>query len=65
MFYVICVCLRIVVQNTFCVVSFIFCCCIVCLRLVFPMLPVFLNCPFCIVTLEFSNVYAYRVDHMS
>jgi len=30
--YVICVCLRVVVSNTYCV---FFCCCFVCLRLVF------------------------------
>jgi hypothetical protein len=36
-------CLRIVVSNTYCVVF-----CFVCLHLVYPMLPVSLDCPFCI-----------------
>ena len=50
--YVICGCLRIVVSNTYCVV-FLF----VCLRLVYPILPVSLECPFLIATSAFSNVY--------
>jgi len=47
--YVICVCLRIVVSNTYCVVFF--------LRLVYPMLPVSLDCPFFIAPSVFSNIY--------
>ena len=48
--YVICVRLRIVVSNTYCVVfSF--------LRLVYPMLPVSLDCFFFIATSVFINVY--------
>jgi len=42
--YFICVCLRIVVSNTYCVVFF----CFVCLRLECPMLTVSLDCPFLI-----------------
>jgi hypothetical protein len=45
--YVICVCLRIVVANAYCVV-FLFC---------FSMLPVSLDCPFLIVPSVHSNVY--------
>ena len=48
--YVICVCLRIVVSNTYCVV-FLFC-----------MLPVSLDCPFLIARSVFSNVY---LDHFT
>ena len=32
-------------------------CCVVCLSLVYPMLPVSLDCPFLIVPSVFSNVY--------
>ena len=46
---VICACLRIVVSNTYCVVFF--------LRLVYPMLPVSLDCQFLIAPSVFSNVY--------
>jgi hypothetical protein len=53
--YVICVCLRIVVSNTYCVVYF----CFVCLRPVYPMLPVSLDCQFFIAPSVFSNIY-YR-----
>ena len=42
--YVMCVWLRIVVSNTYCVVFF----CYVFLRLVYLMLPVYLDCPFSI-----------------
>jgi hypothetical protein len=45
--YVICVCLRIVVE----------CFCFVCLRLVYSMLPVSLHCSFLIATSVFCNVY--------
>jgi hypothetical protein len=45
--------LYIVVSNTYCVVF-----CFVCLHLVvYPMLPVSLDCPFLIAPLVFSNVY--------
>ena len=53
--YVTCVCLRIVVSNTYCVeffALFIFVLCLMC-----PMLPVSLDCPFLIVPLVSSNVY--------
>ena len=49
---VICGCLRIVVSNTYCVVS-----CFVFHRLVYPMLPVSLDYPFVIAPSVFSNVY--------
>jgi hypothetical protein len=49
--YVICDCLREVVSNTYCVVF------LVCLRLVYPVLTVSLECPFLIASLVFSNVY--------
>ena len=42
--YVICVCLRIVMSTTYFVVYL----CFVCLRPVYPMLPVSLDCPFLI-----------------
>jgi hypothetical protein len=42
--------LRIVVSN-------ILCFCFVCLRLVCPVLPVSLDCPFLIALSVFSNVY--------
>jgi hypothetical protein len=48
-FYVICVCLRISLSNTSCFVFF--------LRLVYPMLPVSLDCPFLIAPSLFSNVH--------
>ena len=44
--YDICVCLRIVVSNTFCVVVFVLF--VFILRLVYLMLPVSLDCPFLI-----------------
>jgi hypothetical protein len=49
MSYVICVCLRIAMPKAYCVV-FLLC---------FPssMLPVSLDCPFCISPSVFSNVY--------
>ena len=49
--YIICVCLRIVVFNTYCVV-FLFCLFSSCVTL-----PVSLDCPFLIVLSVFSNVY--------
>ena len=41
----------------------ILCCvfCFVCLRLVCPMLPVSLDCPFLIVPSVFSNIYCFCV----
>ena len=39
--YVVCVCLRVMVSNTYCVVF-----CFFCLRLVYIMLPISLHCPF-------------------
>jgi hypothetical protein len=50
--YVIFVCLRIVMSNTYYIVL-----CFVCRRLVYPMLPVSLDCPFLIGPSVFSNVY--------
>jgi hypothetical protein len=47
-----CVCLRVVVYNISCL-----CFCFVCLRLVYPVLPVSLNCPVLIAPSVFSNVY--------
>jgi hypothetical protein len=55
--YVICVCLRIVVPNTYCVAYF----CLVCLRLVYPLLPVSRNLPFLVTLSVFFNVYLYIV----
>ena len=52
--YLICVCLCIVVSNTYCV-------CFVSLHLVYPMLPVSLNCPFLIATSVFSNFYFHSL----
>jgi hypothetical protein len=52
--YVICVCLRTVLSNTYC---FVLCFCFVLLRLVYPMLPVSLDCHFLIAPSVFSNVY--------
>jgi hypothetical protein len=54
--YVIFVCLSVVVSNTYCVV-FLFCLSSFLLRLVYPMLPVSLDCPFFIAPSVFSNVY--------
>ena len=51
--HVICVYVRVVVSNTYCVVFF----CFVFLRFVYPLLPVSLDCPFLISPLVFSNVY--------
>ena len=53
--YVICVRLRIVVSSTYCVVFL----CFVCLRPVYSMLPVSLDCPFLIAPSVFSNI-CYR-----
>ena len=52
MFYLRYLCLRIVVSNTYCVVLYF-----VCLRFVYPMLPVSLDCPFLIAPPVFSGVY--------
>ena len=51
-YYVICVCLRIVVSNTCCVMFYF-----VCLRIVYSMLPVSLDCPYLITPSVFSSVY--------
>ena len=86
--YVICVSLRIVVSNTYCVVFFFVLCtlcyqflcvvlcfssscvpyvasfsvlCFVFRRLVYPMLPVSLDCPILIAPLIFSDFYIYLV----
>jgi hypothetical protein len=56
--YVICVCLRIVVSNTYCVMYL----CFVCLRPVYPMLPVSLDSPFLIAPSVFSNIYYHPVS---
>ena len=37
----------------------VFCFCFICLRLVYPMLPVSLDCPFLIASSVFSNVYLH------
>ena len=50
--YDICVYLHIVVSNTYCIAF-----CFVCLRLVYLMLSVSLDCPFLIAPSIFSNVY--------
>ena len=50
--HTICVCLRIVVSNTF-----VLCFCFVFLRLLYPLLPVSLDCPFLIALSVFSNVF--------
>ena len=52
LFYVICVCLRIVACNVYC-----FALMLISLRFVYPLLPVSLDCPFLIAPLVFSNVY--------
>jgi hypothetical protein len=51
----ICVCLRIVVSKTYCI--FALCFCFICLRLVYAMLLVSLDCPIFIAPSLFSNVY--------
>ena len=51
--YVICVCLCIVVSNTYCVRIF----CFIYIRLVYPRLPVALDCLFLITSLTFCIVY--------
>ena len=50
--YVICVCLRIVVSNTYCIVIF-------CLLILYHIMPVSLDCPFLIAPSVFSNVYLH------
>jgi len=57
--YVICVCLCIVVSNTYCVV-FLFL-----LRVVYLILPVSLDCPLLIALSVFSNVYLYQLVTMT
>jgi hypothetical protein len=49
-----CFCLRILVSNTYYIVL---CFCFVFRHLVYTMFPVFLDCPFLIVSSVFSNVY--------
>ena len=48
--YVICICLRVLVSNTYCVVFFF-------VSRVYPILPVSLGCPFLIAPSVFSDVY--------
>jgi len=55
-FYVICVCLRIVVSNPYCVMFFVLFVFIVC-----PMLPVSLHCPFLIAPLV-SLTFIYSIN---
>ena len=50
--YIICVWLRIVVST-----HIVLCFCFLCLRLVYPILSVSLDCPFLIAPSVFSNVY--------
>jgi hypothetical protein len=50
--YVVCVCLRIMVSNTYCVVF-----CFFFLRLIYIMLPISLHCPFLNALSVFSRVY--------
>ena len=57
--YVICVCLCIVVSNTYCVVFFNLFVFVLCL--VYPMLPVSLDCIFLIAPSVFSNVYLHII----
>jgi hypothetical protein len=56
--YVTCVCIL------WCPTHLVLCFCFVCLRLVYSMLPVSLDCPFLIGSSVFSNVYV-AVDHIS
>jgi hypothetical protein len=56
--YVICVCLNIVVSNTYCAVF-----CFACLCLVHQMLPVSLNFTFLIAPSVFSNIYFEQIYH--
>ena len=58
--YVICVCLHYSVY--WCPTHIVLCFYFVCLRLVYPMLPVFLDCPFLIALSVFSNVYLAYTD---
>ena len=53
--YVMCVCLHRVVSSSYIVL----CICFPCLRLVYPMLPVSLECPFLVAPSVFSNVYLF------
>ena len=53
--YFICVCLRIVVSNTYCVVFLVLFVFVLCIE--YPMLPVSLDCPFLIASPVFSKVY--------
>jgi hypothetical protein len=53
--YIIRVCLRIVVSNIYCVVFFVLF--VFVLFLVYPLLPVSLDCPFLIAPSVFSNIY--------
>ena len=50
--------LRIVVSNTYCVVMFV----LFVYRLMYPLLPVSLDCPFLIVPSIFSNIYLIDID---
>jgi hypothetical protein len=53
--YIICVCLHIVVSNTYCVVFFFI------LSISLFLLPVSLDCPFLIAPSVFSNVYLHYI----
>jgi len=55
LFYIICVCLRIVVSNTYCVYDFVLLVFVLCL--VYTMLLVSLDCLFLIAPSVLSNVY--------
>ena len=57
--YIICVCLRIVVSNIFCV-AYLFSY----LRLVYPMLPVSVDCPFLIGPSVFSQIALQYVQYL-
>ena len=45
----------------FCAIYIVLCCRFVCLRFVYPMLPVSPDCPFLIGPSVFSNVYLYTI----
>jgi hypothetical protein len=55
-----CVCLCIVVSNTYHVVFF----CFACLRLVYPMLPVSLDCPF-LLPFPYSLMFIYSTNNFT
>ena len=55
-FTLFCVCLRIVVSNTYCGVFYFS------PRLAYPMLPVYRDCPFFVALSIFSNVYMHAIS---